>query len=198
MRIVAGRFRSRRLKPVGSLALRPTSDQLRETLFNVLGAEVSGSIFIDCYAGTGAVGIEAISRGARRVIFIEDDRSTSAHIHANLATLGLEPLHAQGGISESEIFTLDAARGLAKLAQRDMRADFLFADPPYDEVDACVDGIERALNAKNDLHLLAPSALVIIEHRSRKALPESFATLKRTRVLKQGDSALSFFRMAKP
>jgi 16S rRNA (guanine(966)-N(2))-methyltransferase RsmD len=195
MRIVAGRFRSRRLKAVGSLALRPTSDQLRETLFNVLGADVSGSTFIDCYAGTGAVGIEALSRSARRVMFIEKDRRTSTLLRANLALLGVEPIHTQGGVTETEILAMDAAHGLLKLSQRNLRADFLFADPPYDDVDLCVAGIERASNVKNNSHLLAPGALVVIEHRSRKVLPEALGSLMKTRILKQGDSSLSFFRV---
>ncbi len=195
MRIVAGRFRSRRLKPLGALALRPTSDQLRETLFNVLGAEVSGSTFIDCYAGTGAVGIEALSRGARRVIFIEKDRSVSALLRANLTMLGAEPMHAEGGTSASEILALDGPGALARLAYRDLRADFLFADPPYDDVDDCVARIERALHEKPGTQLLSSGALVVIEHRARKVLPESLGPLKKVRVLKQGDSALSFYRM---
>jgi 16S rRNA (guanine966-N2)-methyltransferase len=197
MRIVAGRFRSRRLKPVGALSLRPTSDQLRETLFNILGSEISGSTFIDSYAGTGAVGIEALSRGAHRVIFIEKNRNASALIHANLSTLAAEPMHAHGGTAETEIITMDAPRALMSLAQRDVRASFLFADPPYDDVDACISVIERALNEKTDSQLLAPGALVVIEHRSRKVLPELLISLKKTRVLKQGDSSLSFYRMSK-
>ena len=195
MRIVAGKFRSRRLKPLGALLLRPTSDQLRETLFNILGAEVSGSIFIDCYAGTGAVGIEALSRGASHVLFIEKDRNTSALIRANLAALGVEPLWAGGGTTETQILPSDVVRTLWHIADRELRTGFLFADPPYDDVDEFVEGIERVMRGDAGEKLLAPGALVVIEHRSRKVLPEKIGSLKKVRVKKQGDSGLSFYRM---
>ncbi|MFZ0821612.1 MAG: 16S rRNA (guanine(966)-N(2))-methyltransferase RsmD [Candidatus Acidiferrales bacterium] len=195
MRIVGGQFRSRRLRPVGKLALRPTSDMLRETLFNILGAEIAGSVFVDCYAGTGAVGIEALSRGARRAIFIEKHVATANHIRENLAALGIIAAAFRGADSaEAEILNTDARRGLAQLAGRiaagGEKIDFLFADPPYADARSCFETLEE-FAAKG---ALAPAAIVIIEHDSKTRLPERLGPFPKVRLLVQGDSALSFYR----
>ncbi len=191
MRIVAGQFRSRRLRPVGKLALRPTSDKLRETLFNILGAEIEGSVFVDCYAGTGAVGIEALSRGARRVIFIEKHIATATHIRANLAAFGIvAAAHHSGDSAEAEILNTDARRGLTELSDRNDKIDFLFADPPYADVRSCFETLDQ-FAAKGALTI---NAVVIIEHPSKTELPGTMGPFRKARVLEQGDSALSFYR----
>ncbi len=199
MRIVGGQFRSRRLRPLGKLALRPTSDPLRETLFNILGPEIQGAVFVDCYAGTGAVGIEALSRGARRVIFIEKHVATATHIRANLAALGIVAAAYRGGDSaEAEILNTDARRGLTQIADRIAGAGgdqqekirFLFADPPYAEVRSCIDMLDH-LSRKG---ALPSTAVLIIEHSSKTDLPEKIGAIPRSRLLEQGDSALSFYR----
>ena len=184
MRVIAGKFRSRRLNSLGRLRLRPTSDQLRETLFNVLGPSVEDALFVDLYAGTGAVGIEAISRGARETIFVESDPATARLARANLEVLAID--------SRSEIIECDAVRGLEKLAARHLIADFIFLDPPYRQADEYI----RVLEFLDASHLIAPYGLVIVEHRRREALPERFERLERTRLLEQGDAALSFYRLA--
>jgi 16S rRNA (guanine(966)-N(2))-methyltransferase RsmD len=92
MRVIGGEFRSRRLKSIPGLATRPTPDRLRETLFDILGAQVEGTVFLDAYAGTGAVGIEALSRGAARAIFIEKSRNAAKVLRENLVSLGLRAL----------------------------------------------------------------------------------------------------------
>jgi 16S rRNA (guanine966-N2)-methyltransferase len=195
MRIVAGKFRSRQLKSVGKLDLRPTSDRLRETLFNVLAADVEGSVFIDCFAGTGAVGIEALSRGARRVIFVEKHPPTAALIFANLKSLGVDPETSIGdGTAASEILTTNAGKGLLRLASQNVRADILFADPPYAEIGMCVKALERATALEITGNLLGENSSIIIEHATRSALPETIGQFRRTRILKQGDSTLSFYR----
>lgn len=179
MRIIAGKFRSRRLAAPGSLKLRPTSDQLRETLFNIIGPAIEDSLFIDVFAGTGAVGIEALSRGAREVIFIEKHRPTAALIRKNLASLG----------AEAEILEGEALRELKLLAARGVRAGFLFADPPYADFDA----LRAMLEFASASDLLSPSGVAIAEHSSRATLPASIGELRRLRELKQGDSALTFY-----
>jgi 16S rRNA (guanine966-N2)-methyltransferase len=198
MRIVAGKFRSRHLKSVGDLNLRPTSDRLRETLFNVLGANVEGSVFVDCFAGTGAVGIEALSRGAQRVIFIEKHPQTAGLIFANLKSLGIEPGTSMGdGTAETEILTTNAGKGLLRLVSQNVRADFLFADPPYAEAGMCVKALERATALESAGKLLAENSTIVIEHATRVATPETIARFRRARILKQGDSTLSFYRESK-
>src|SRR6266849_5657508 len=123
MRVVGGKYRSRALKSLRGLALRPTSDRLRETLFNILGPTIEGAVFVDVYAGTGAVGIEALSRGAREVIFIEKHAAAASLIRKNLQALGI----ATG----ADILATDAIRGMEWLAARRMRAHLVFLDPPY-------------------------------------------------------------------
>jgi 16S rRNA (guanine966-N2)-methyltransferase len=191
MRIVAGQFRSRRLRPVGKLALRPTSDMLRETLFNILGPEIQGSLFVDCYAGTGAVGIEALSRGARRAIFIEKQVAIATHIRENLAALGIVAAAYRGADSmEAEIVNMDVRPGLNQLAGRPDKIDFLFADPPYEDARRCFDRLVEFAGR----NALAPAAIVIIEHDSKTKLPEVLGSIPKARLLVQGDSAISFYR----
>jgi 16S rRNA (guanine966-N2)-methyltransferase len=184
MRVIAGKYGRRRLKGPGGLGLRPTSDRLRETLFDILGAAVTGSFFIDGFAGTGAVGIEALSRGARHVVFIEQNPRACGLIRANLAALDA------GGAAE--LITGDVARALAALAARGASADFLFLDPPYRETGK----LGAALDFLGRSSLLGPEAALIVEHPRKGELPERVGRLVRTRAVKQGDAALSFYRSA--
>ncbi len=187
MRVIAGTFKSRRLKTLPAAAgasTRPTSDRLRETLFNVLGAGVRGAVFADAYAGSGAVGIEALSRGAEFVYFLESHRPAVRVIEANLKSLGLE--------EGFEILPLDVCAGLRSLEQRGVRFDAVFLDPPYKQTEE----YERTLALLSDSKLLASGAVVIAEHHRKLALAEKFGTLARFRVLRQGDSSLSFYRPA--
>jgi 16S rRNA (guanine966-N2)-methyltransferase len=184
MRVIAGKFRSRRLKSPGSLRLRPTSDRLRETLFNVLGPTTEDSLFIDLYSGTGAIGIEAVSRGAREVIFVEKHPAIARLLRQNL-----DALEIRSGI---ELITADAGKALAKLAARHIVADFIFLDPPYDDHDQ----YESTLEFLNTSHLLAPATLVIAEHFDAASLPDRYTRLERVRVIEQGEAALSFYKLA--
>lgn len=186
MRVIAGTYRSRTLKSLKGPALRPTSDFLRETLFNVLGPTVAGSRFLDVFAGTGAIGIEALSRGAREAVFIEKHAPAAALIRRNLDSLGIR--------SGYRVILVDALRGLETLAEkhRDTEAPFgfVFLDPPY----AAADDYSRALRFLTSANFISPDSLVIAEHRRHFELPEHVGELTRTRVLRHGDSALSFFR----
>ena len=181
MRVVAGKFGSRTLRGPRGQALRPTSDRLRETLFNILGAAVEDSVFVDAYAGTGAVGIEALSRGARRVVFIEKHRAAVAVIRRNLSQLGIE--------ESAEVLPVDASKGFAWLAKESVRADFVFADPPY------ADAAEYALvlEVLGESSVVAPDGRVIIEHDRRQKLPDRAGNLMRMRVAEQGDATLSIY-----
>ena len=183
MRVIAGKFRSRRLKGPGLLKLRPTSDRLRETLFNILGSAVEDSLFVDLYAGTGAVGIEAISRGARHAIMIEENARAAKLIRENLTALAI-----RGG---AELIEADALKGLQKIEARRLLADFIFLDPPYEMSEEC-----GALEFIDASHLLAPRGIVIFEHSRKIELPERLDRLELARVVEQGDAALSLYRLA--
>jgi 16S rRNA (guanine966-N2)-methyltransferase len=186
MRVIAGTYRSRILKSLKGSALRPTSDRLRETLFNVLGPAVAGARFVDVFAGTGAVGIEALSRGAAEVVFIEKHPPAVALIRKNLESLGVR--------SGATVLGAGALRGLEMLAARQKGAgapiDFVFLDPPY----AAAEEYERVLRVLGSASLLAPGSVVIAEHHKKFDLPVHTGSLTRFRILKQGDAALSFYR----
>jgi 16S rRNA (guanine966-N2)-methyltransferase len=186
MRVIAGIHRSRILKSLKGLALRPTSDRLRETLFNVAGPGVAGSRFLDLFAGTGAIGIEALSRGAAEVVFVENHPPAAALIRRNLASLGIR--------SGATVLASDVLRALEKLASRQQRAivrfDFVFLDPPY----AAAKDYSRVLEFLGSADLLSSGGIVVAEHRRSFALLEAAGEVLRYRVLKQGDAALSFYR----
>src|SRR5579863_6312742 len=123
MRVIAGQFRSRKLQAVPGMDTRPTSDRLRETLFNVLGPRVAGSTWLDLYAGTGAIGIEAISRGARQVYFVEAEKKAARIVRENLESLQIE--------DGAEVIERDASQALRLLDTQAVVCDFIFLDPPY-------------------------------------------------------------------
>jgi len=175
MRVIGGEFRSRRLKSIPGLATRPTPDRLRETLFDILGSRVEGAVFLDAYAGTGAVGIEALSRGAVRAIFIERSKAAERVLRENLASLGIEDR------------ALVALGATASLIPR-YKASIVFLDPPYDRESEY--GKVLILMSKD------PPELVIAQHSVRFELPDSYGALRRTRVVKQGDNVLSFYAAA--
>jgi 16S rRNA (guanine(966)-N(2))-methyltransferase RsmD len=180
MRVIAGTLRGRRLKAPTWEGLRPTSDKLRETLFNVLAPRVAGARVLDGFAGTGALGIEAISRGAADVTFVERDRRAQALIVENLAHCGIAEGYA-------------IIRGSVEGALADMRSapaftpfDIVLFDPPY-EADA--QAILAAAAA-----ITAPDGLIVLEHSRRRPAPAQADGLVRVRELTSGDSALSFYQ----
>jgi 16S rRNA (guanine966-N2)-methyltransferase len=190
MRIIAGKFRSRQLKSLKGMAMRPTSDKLRETLFNVLGELVVDARFVDLFAGTGAVGIEALSRGAREAIFVEKHPSAASLIKRNLESLEIR----NGAI----VLKSDALQALKQIADDPTAAsasmDILFLDPPYAEKEQYA----NVLSFLGGANLLTENAVVIAEHQHSLDLPETFGKLERVRVLRQGDAALTFFRFRPP
>jgi 16S rRNA (guanine(966)-N(2))-methyltransferase RsmD len=174
MRVIAGEFRSRRLKTLPGMALRPTPDRLRESLFNILAPRIAGCVFVDAYAGSGAVGIEALSRGAARAVFVEKHPAAVRVIRENLAALGIE--------DRAQVIQASAAMIVGRY-----REGIVFLDPPYPLVKE-YDAALRALGA-------APgsSLLVIAQHAARQQMVESAGALKRVRQVRQGDNTLSFY-----
>ena len=183
MRVIAGQFRSRVLHAPRGLDTRPTSDRLRETLFNVLAPRIENTVFLDLYAGSGAVGIEALSRGAREAIFVEQADAPMKAIRSNLASLGI-----RGGYALEQ---RSVSAALHRLAEQGRVADILFLDPPYSQEKEYA--LALGLLGGECLSLLAPTAVVIAEHEKRRDLDEHYGVLDRIRVLKQGDAALGFY-----
>ncbi len=186
MRIIAGTYRSRVLKAPAGLATRPSSDRLRETLFNVLAPRIEGASFLDLYAGSGAVGIEALSRGAARVVFVDRAPAALEVLRANLESLGL-PSAARVQAASVSAFLRRAAASGPKAEQYDV----LFLDPPYDAAEEYAATLSLLGSAA--AALMAAGALVVAEHRRKQHLAERFGALARTRLLEQGDAALSFY-----
>jgi 16S rRNA (guanine(966)-N(2))-methyltransferase RsmD len=182
MRIIAGTFRSRTLEAPAGLATRPTSDRLRETLFNVLAPRIAGAHFLDLYAGSGAVGLEALSRGAAHVDFVERAEPALRVLRANLARLGVTAgfrIHGTG-----------VGAALRKL-KPGAAFDAVFLDPPYDAAQEYAATLGLLGGAA--VGLLAEGAVVIAEHRRKQRLELQYGALGRTRLLEQGDAALSFY-----
>lgn len=182
MRVIAGRFRSRKLEAPPGVATRPTSDRLRETLFNVLAPSLADCVFLDLYAGSGAVGIEALSRGARQVYFAESDRKAARAIRDNLKSLRTE--------EAAELHEREVIAALRLLDAQAVRADIIFLDPPYDHHGA----YEQVLSFLAASRLLHAGTIIVAEHDKHFDPGDSIATLTRYRTLKQGDAVLSFYR----
>lgn len=189
MRVIAGKFRSRQLHSTHGLDIRPTADRLRETLFNVLTAgnaqALEGSVWVDLFAGTGAVGIEALSRGATMVYFVEHSRRSAEVIRENLASLKI----TQG----AEILQQGVSHAIPYLAQRGLRANFVFLDPPYQSQNAYREALEALASSE-----FVRDTLIIAEHDKRFDPGETFGDFQRTRILQQGDAALSFYHRRAP
>lgn len=174
MRVIAGEFRSRRIKSLPGMETRPTPDRLRESLFNIVAGEVPGAVFLDAYAGTGAVGIEALSRGATRTIFLEKNKAALAVIRENLESLGV--------LSRAAVIAGPALRELGR-----HRADIVFLDPPYP--------LESEYRQALELIGRARPKLVIAQHSVRFDPGERHGVLVRYRVVRQGDNALSLYQV---
>ena len=171
MRVIAGEFRSRRLKSIPGEATRPTPDRMREALFDFLAPRIQGSVFLDAYAGTGAVGIEALSRGAAHAYFLEKDRVALQAIRDNLAALGVE--------ARATVVAGPVARTIGR-----SNAEIVFVDPPYP--------LEREYAAVFEALRASPPPLTIVQHSVHFALPAA-AGFEHTREVRQGDNVLSFF-----
>ena len=180
MRVIAGALKGRRLMTPDWEGLRPTSDKLRETLFNILAPRIVGARVMDVYAGTGAVGIEALSRGASEVLFVESDRRAQALIADNLAHCGV----ATG-------YTIIRAGALRALESLDAPTpDIILLDPPYEASDSEVADVLAAAGKR-----LATGGVAVLEHARRKRTPDTAGRLARSREVVSGSSALAFYEI---
>ena len=178
MRVIAGSLKGRRLNPPSWEGLRPTSDKLRETLFNILAPRIDGARVLDGYAGTGALGIEALSRGAAHVTFVERDRRAQTLIAENLARCGV----GDGYV----IIRAGIDRALADLPPSSF--DIILLDPPYDQPEGVPETVVAAAADR-----LADGGIVVFEHARRQPSPETAGRLSRSRLVPSGDSVLSFY-----
>jgi 16S rRNA (guanine966-N2)-methyltransferase len=184
LRIIAGKYRGRRLKSPPSLQTRPTSDRLRETLFNILAPRIGGARFLDLCAGSGAVGIEALSRGARHSAFVDQSQRMCALIETNLDEFEVDD-------DEWDVICVEASEFLRRRAKKDTDVfDIIFVDPPYES------DYEAVLEQLGTGELLAVDAIVVAEHHKKRELKDEFGSLHHRRVVKQGDSCLSFYQVS--
>jgi 16S rRNA (guanine(966)-N(2))-methyltransferase RsmD len=185
VRIIAGSLRSRRLEAPPGLATRPTSDRLRETLFNVLAPRIEGAAFLDLYAGSGAVGMEALSRGAAQVEFVERSPVALKVLRGNLERLGIAAGFHIHAVAVGAFLRKGHAAGKRE------RYEVVFLDPPWDAAEEYAATL--GLLGGSAAGLLDEGALVIAEHRKKQRLDDRYGLLERTRLLEQGDAALSFY-----
>jgi 16S rRNA (guanine966-N2)-methyltransferase len=180
MRIIGGAGKGRRLKSPRGAGTRPTGDRVKQSLFDMLAARLAGCRFLDVFAGAGGVGLEALSRGASRVVLVDDDREAIAAIQANLAPLA--------GKECAQVFRQDARVALAALGDSGVRFDIVFLDPPYDSP-----LYEEVLEEVGRLGLLQAGGVAVAEHFHKRALPERIGGLVRSREVRIGDHRLSFY-----
>jgi len=181
MRVIAGKYKSRRLIAPPGIETRPTSDRLRETLFNVVAPAIKDSVWLDLFAGTGAVGIEALSRGARSVYFVESSARAATTIRGNLIALEID--------DGAKIMEREAMTALPMLEAEGVSCDFCFLDPPYRKMG----DYEQILGMLSQSRLVKPGTRIIAEHDKHFDPGDVFGSLRRRRTLRQGDAVLSFY-----
>jgi 16S rRNA (guanine(966)-N(2))-methyltransferase RsmD len=180
MRVIAGTHRGRHLAAVPGKGTRPTADKVKESMFNMIGPYFDGGWALDLYAGTGALGIEALSRGAEKAVFVEIDQRAFSVIKQNLTSLKLE--------GQAELYRMEASRALKLLAKRDIRFDLVFLDPPYAR-----QKIAEEIKALQQLELLADDAWIVAEHDAGITLPEKTERCEVYRSVTYGDTAVTIY-----
>lgn len=183
MRVISGKYKGRRLKGPEGLELRPTGDRLKESLFNILRPHIAGAILLDAFGGTGSIGIEALSRGAREAVFIENSAAGCRLIRTNLELCGIQTGYR---IIQQDIFA-----SMRALARQEFKTNIAFFDPPYDWKP-----YTDLLKIIFTRDLLQEPCCVVIEHHRKASLPESGDGYHRYRIVRQGDHCLSFYTVA--
>jgi 16S rRNA (guanine966-N2)-methyltransferase len=183
LRVIAGSAKGRRLATLQTLALRPTPDRVREALFNILGVQINGAAVLDLFAGSGAVGLEALSRGARLAVFVEAHEPACRLIEKNLRRCVL--------YQQASVWCRDVLSAIPVLKMQGQTFDVIFLDPPYQ-----TSLVEDTLYRLGDGHLLTGDGRVIAEHFFKRALLERYGRLRHVRMARFGEVALSFYRVA--
>lgn len=180
MRVISGEFRGRNLEQLEGMEIRPTSDRVKESLFNILGTRLMNCTFLDLFAGTGGIGIEAYSRGAAKVVFIDESAKSIKILKSNLDKLRIS--------DNIEVYNTDYLNAINKLAYDNKKFDIIFIDPPY------LKGYERnALAQIAECKMLTDEGIIIVEHDLKDKMPENIGDLKLARQKKYGNTMLSFY-----
>ncbi|MEK7286708.1 MAG: 16S rRNA (guanine(966)-N(2))-methyltransferase RsmD [Nitrospirota bacterium] len=177
MRIIAGTLKGRKLFQPQGVNLRPTADKIREAVFNILAPNVPGAAFLDLYAGSGSIGIEAVSRGAKPVVLVEQEKQNVLLIRKNMTSLAL-----------TEKITLFHGSVLDFLKTNQATFDLVYVDPPYEDNDL----LER-LQTLGSFDTIRPEGIVVIEHFHKQEFPQDFGTLALSRQIRYGGTALTFY-----
>jgi len=180
LRVIAGEYKGRRLDPIEGRDIRPTSDMVKESLFNILGDAVIDSAFLDLFSGTGGIGIEALSRGAKHVVFIDSGIKSIKVLRGNLNRLNIKDC--------AEVYNTDYGTAINKLHEHGKSFDLIFIDPPYSMGMA-----ESALKEIDNKNILTQSGLIVVEHDSKEDMPQKVGKLFLYRFKKYGNTILSFY-----
>lgn len=183
MRVIAGEFRGRRLDRIEGMDIRPTSDKVKESLFNILGESVIDSAFLDLFGGTGGIGIEALSRGAKHVVFIDSNIKSIKVLKGNLNNLGIK--------DNVEVFHTEYSTAIEKLYKFKKKFDIIFIDPPYR-----VGIAQNALKEIDRNPILTQSGLIVVEHDSKEDMPQRVGSLNMYRIKQYGNTSLSFYDLS--
>lgn len=181
MRIIAGDAKGRRLFTPSGREVRPTSDRVKESLFNILGEAVPGAVVLDLFAGTGNLGLESLSRGAERSIFIDNSRDSIRIVNDNIRNLKYEEY--------CEVYNNDALSALAVLKKRQIIFDIIFVDPPYSR-----EIIPEILRKITELDLLNDKGIIAAEHDIKDKLPDRILNIIKYKSSVYGDTILSFYK----
>lgn len=181
MRVISGSAKGRGLKAVTGMSTRPTTDKVKEAVFSMIGPYFDGGQVLDLFAGTGGLGIEALSRGMERAVFIDIEKKSVDTV--------LHNLQATGFSGQAEVYRNDAVRALKLLAKRELRFDLVFLDPPYR-----LKTIAEMIGIIAEQHLLAPGATLVVEQDAENLLPDHLYNLKQKRRVEYGDTAITIYR----
>ncbi|MBM6995125.1 16S rRNA (guanine(966)-N(2))-methyltransferase RsmD [Paenibacillus sp. DXFW5] len=180
MRVISGTARGRALKAVPGMGTRPTTDKVKEAIFSMIGPYFDGGVALDLFAGTGGLGIEALSRGMDKAVFIDKDFKSLETVRQNLKATGFEAI--------AEVYKNDAERALKALAKRDVAFDLVFLDPPYRMKNG-----DALMEQMDEMQLLAPQATIVLEYESSYAYPERFGRFNQIRKAEYGETAVSIY-----